>query len=408
MLAQIATLLACTKVDGPPDTVRRNRWIEQQVIEKCTSNVHLGLKVYWLLRAALGHLEIPTKRGLPQITGERQRAHLMNLLATGETLAREGQASPGCLAPLRARYFAHCTNFVAALVKLSFELKGVSSLRRLTALHQGIDRVNTLLFRLMHTRGEEMEGGPEDASNAGGGVQNSQHHQRQQPYAAGSSGGSGGSNPSWLNEEHIARQCPDVASHSVHLPLLDGANPIFRFLRLVSGECELLPSRERCPYMVVAELLQTERNTRCGSARLFTNGATLGCSVWDVLDQRQFPESLLYADDHPAMRYPMRPFLFNNDYDQQEDYFLDLHAPYLPPYPYNSPPSSPHRPPPPPPGIHNHHHHHNTTTTRRPSPPWTRGSLTRAPAVPSRSARSLGNSGTGRSNGYGTHPPLGG
>lgn len=152
-LPQIATLLACTKVDGPPDTIRRNRWIEQQVLEKCTSNVHLGLKVYWLLRAALGHLEIPTKRGLPQITGERQRAHLMNLLATGENLARTGLGSPVCLAPLRARYFAHCTNFVAALVKLSFELKGVNSVRRLTALQQGIDRVNTLLFRMMHTRG---------------------------------------------------------------------------------------------------------------------------------------------------------------------------------------------------------------------------------------------------------------
>lgn len=352
-MPQIATLLACTKVDGPPDTMRRNRWIEQQVIEKCTSNVHLGLKLYWLLRAALGHLEIPTRRGLPQITGERQRAHLMNLLTTGETLARGGRQSPGCLASLRARYFAHCTNFVAALVKLSFELKGVSSLRRLTALQQGIDRVNTLLFRLMHTRGEEMEGGSEEASS-----QQQPFYARGQrpppsyqppppplpPYAGGSTGSTANSNnPNWLNEEHIARQCPEVAAHSVHLPMLDGANPIFRFLRLVSGECELLPSRERCPYMVVAELLQTERNTRCGSARLYTNGATLGCSIWDALDQRQFPESLLYPDDHPAMRFPMKPFLFNNDYDDDQDYFLDLHATPLSP----SYSSSSHRPPPP-------------------------------------------------------------
>lgn len=35
---------------------------------------------------------------------ERQRAHLMSLLSTGEQLAREGQRSPLCLAPLRARY----------------------------------------------------------------------------------------------------------------------------------------------------------------------------------------------------------------------------------------------------------------------------------------------------------------
>lgn len=69
--SQIATLLASTKVDGPPDTMRRNRWIERQVLEKCTTNVHLGLKIYWLLRAALGHLEVPSRRGLPQITGVR-------------------------------------------------------------------------------------------------------------------------------------------------------------------------------------------------------------------------------------------------------------------------------------------------------------------------------------------------
>lgn len=61
-------------MDGAPETMRRNRWIEQQVLEKCTTNVHLGLKIYWLLRAALGHLEVPTRRGLPQITGVRRVA----------------------------------------------------------------------------------------------------------------------------------------------------------------------------------------------------------------------------------------------------------------------------------------------------------------------------------------------
>lgn len=121
--------------------------------------------------------------------------------------------------------------------------------------------------------------------------------------------------------------------------------------RLVSGECELLPSRERCPYLVVAELLQTGGNTRCGSAKLYTAGASLGCTAWDVLDGRQFPESLLYPEDHPAVRCrPLRPFAFNVHHPQgqgeetaglsggggggngdggqeeEEDYFLDLHA----------------------------------------------------------------------------------
>lgn len=44
------------------------------MIEKCTGNVHLALKLYWQLQAALGHLVTPTKRGLPQITGVRRQA----------------------------------------------------------------------------------------------------------------------------------------------------------------------------------------------------------------------------------------------------------------------------------------------------------------------------------------------
>lgn len=92
---------------------------------------------------------------------------------------------------------------------------------------------------------------------------------------------------------------------------------------------------------MVAELLQTGGNTRCGSAKLYTAGASLGCTAWDVLDGRQFPESLLYPEDHPAVRCrPLRPFAFNvhvhgeeggagvavGEAGEEEDYFLDLHA----------------------------------------------------------------------------------
>ena len=57
-------------------------------------------------------------------------------------MAREGLASPLCLAPLRARYFSHCTAFVAAIVKLSYDVKAVKDVRRLTALKQGIEWVS--------------------------------------------------------------------------------------------------------------------------------------------------------------------------------------------------------------------------------------------------------------------------
>jgi hypothetical protein len=67
-------------------------------------------------------------------------------------------------------------------------------------------QVNTMLFRLMLTRGEEME----------------------EPK-----GGQAGWGLSWLNEEHIARQCPEVAHHSIHFPLVNSVNPVYRILRSV-------------------------------------------------------------------------------------------------------------------------------------------------------------------------------
>lgn len=66
---QIATLLTSAKVEGDGAAISWNRWIESQVLNHCTANVHLALKIFWLLRAALGHLEVPTRRGLPHIQG---------------------------------------------------------------------------------------------------------------------------------------------------------------------------------------------------------------------------------------------------------------------------------------------------------------------------------------------------
>lgn len=40
------------------------------------------------------------------------------------------------------RYFGHCRNFVAELVRLSLNLKTIPEMRRLTELHQGLDKVS--------------------------------------------------------------------------------------------------------------------------------------------------------------------------------------------------------------------------------------------------------------------------
>jgi hypothetical protein len=42
----------------------------------------------------------------------------------------------------------------------------------------------------------------------------------------------------------------------------------------------------------------------------------------------KFPESLLYPDDLPYPRFPVKPLTFNDHYrgGEDEDYLLDLHA----------------------------------------------------------------------------------
>lgn len=67
----------------------------------------------------------------------------------------------------------------------------------------------------------------------------------------------------WLNEHDVAAVCPDVCHHAVHLPIKvlkpgqPAATRAVRVLRLCRELCRVLPSKERAPYLVVAEVLQT-------------------------------------------------------------------------------------------------------------------------------------------------------
>ena len=51
--------------------------------------------------------------------------------------------------------------------------------------------------------------------------------------------------------------------------------------------------------------------------------AAIGCSVWDVLSNRRFPESLLVPDDLKEGK--VQPFSFNEHWED-EDYFQDVRA----------------------------------------------------------------------------------
>lgn len=73
-----------------------------------------------------------------------------------------------------------------------------------------------------------------------------------------------------ITEKEIAALCPALACFSLHLPLQHSKEKVLRMLRFVHEECEILPSKDRCPYLVVVELL--ERDFQCKEDRLFTEG----------------------------------------------------------------------------------------------------------------------------------------
>ncbi|KAJ1441805.1 hypothetical protein B484DRAFT_390467, partial [Ochromonadaceae sp. CCMP2298] len=73
-----------------------------------------------------------------------------------------------------------------------------------------------------------------------------------------------------LTAATVAQLCPEAAQYSLHLPLQHGKDTCLRILRFVEAECEVLPSKERCPYLVVAELL--EQDFACSSEKLYAQG----------------------------------------------------------------------------------------------------------------------------------------
>ncbi len=89
----------------------------------------------------------------------------------------------------------------------------------------------------------------------------------------------------------IAARCPEVAKYSLHLPLLHSRDRIQRILRFVESECEILPSRDRCPYVVVVEVLAEAGDAHCSDSSLFTHraGGSGGLSSPTALLQSSVP-----------------------------------------------------------------------------------------------------------------------
>jgi hypothetical protein len=80
--------------------------------------------------------------------------------------------------------------------------------------------------------------------------------------------------------EQIANLCPAAACFSLHLPLQHSRENALRILRFVENECEILPSKDRVPYLIVVELL--EQPFPCKSDELYTEGRKISLSAEDI------------------------------------------------------------------------------------------------------------------------------
>ena len=85
--------------------------------------------------------------------------------------------------------------------------------------------------------------------------------------------------------QSVAKLMPQAARYSLHLPTLQSHENALRILQFVESECDVLPSKERCPFLVVAELI--EQPYTCGSDQLYSDGLINAEQISMGIDHQQ-------------------------------------------------------------------------------------------------------------------------
>lgn len=125
---------------------------------------------------------------------------------------------------------------------------------------------------------------PSIATAHGANPQFLQHYQQQQQQVAAMTTRDKAFQPTATTARHVAALCPEVAAYSLHVPLQHCREKVQRLLQFVVSECEILPSKERCPYLLVAEVL--EQPFTCKSSELFAQRQPLGLTALDTVQNR--------------------------------------------------------------------------------------------------------------------------
>lgn len=266
--------------------------LRETLVERCSVDPGFGIELCWLLEADVGRawkrlfehrretgrrlvVVLPTDKArvIAKIGQEKRAA--FDLLQDAEQATAFGYHDrvsgtprlPAALSLKRCSHFGDTMHFVDVLTKISLELRSVPAVERAAALRHRMDGLNRRLRRRMVTRGMVSLDVEDDAPPSG-----------------------------WPRVTDVTT---DALRYSIHFPLTpktavwesgdgdDVANAngggdgddvaningggVVRALHIVVDECRLLSSRERCPFLVRLEVVET--GLEGSDARLYGGGA---------------------------------------------------------------------------------------------------------------------------------------
>ena len=216
---------------------------ERILIDKCAGCLPFGLRVCNLLKAAKqGTSEGVLRNVIYNAQTQQRTERLRQLQEHAEYITSHGSNLPSRISYLRSVYYRDLTFMLDTLARVGKELRSYPAAHRNHHLRAAISQFNNILYARMASRGQAYSD-----FNVIGQV-----------------------NTMEIPIKEVASMCPAAAAYSLHLPLQHCKERASRILRFVEAECEVLPSKERCPYLVVAELL--EQPFSCKSDELYTQG----------------------------------------------------------------------------------------------------------------------------------------
>ena len=281
------------------------------ILHRCLEDPNMGIELCWLLEAEVGRawktlfehkdrtgrrlivvLPHDKARVMAQIGSEKryafdllqdsEMATAFGCIPSSHTLAGNNfvpQTSrlPASISELRCTYYGDTMHFIDKLTQVSLDLRMVPILQRKSFMQDRLRDINRRIRRRMYTKGrrslDEEDGlGPDDFPQ-------------------------------------VSDILPTMITHSVHLPLVPKIpswqgrvdesinivtdaikdkksfarkeDSVVRVLNIVTSECRLLASRDRCPFLVLLEVADTYKDRN--DANLYSHGGSKGLTLSESL-----------------------------------------------------------------------------------------------------------------------------